>query len=172
MPVHRRVRIQMDGALARRKLPNGAHVLARVHTRELVVGGERRFMALEMIGEAGSDQLIFDRGETLGPLRMMRAHVMPEAIGMRYQGARHDIFIISHRLQSPHAPQESRNRVAERPLRPDRASDRGGRRQHSRPGAAGPAPAPPPPPPGALSVLGSPPAPPKPPRALRPRRPP
>jgi len=60
-----------------------------MHASELLVGGERRFVALQEILDALRDQLIGDRRESRRLLRMMRAHVMPEAIGMRNESGRH-----------------------------------------------------------------------------------
>jgi hypothetical protein len=61
-----------------------------VDAGKLLVGGERRFVALQVRADAGSDQLIVDRTKASGLLRMMSAHVMPEAVGMRYESGRHD----------------------------------------------------------------------------------
>jgi MoxR-like ATPase len=47
-------------------------------------------MAHKVLGDAGGDQLIVDRGEASGLLGMMSAHVMPEAIGMRHESGPHD----------------------------------------------------------------------------------
>src|ERR1044071_2790094 len=60
-----------------------------MHPRELLVGGERRFIARKVRSEAGSDELVFDRGETRGPLGMVRAHVVLQAIGMGDESRAH-----------------------------------------------------------------------------------
>src|SRR5947199_315353 len=70
--VHRRVRVEVDRAAARGGLADRLHIFTRMHALELLVGRERRFMALEVRREAGGDQLVFDGGEPLGPFRMMR----------------------------------------------------------------------------------------------------
>src|SRR5260221_7136188 len=79
----------MDGAVLRGRLANRAHVLDRVHARELLVGGERRVKSRQVLADAGSDQLVLDRGEARRPLGMARAHLVLEAIWMRYECRRH-----------------------------------------------------------------------------------
>jgi len=39
-----------------------------MHARELLVGGERRIVALQVLANAGGDQLVLDRREPLGAL--------------------------------------------------------------------------------------------------------
>src|SRR5439155_6124081 len=88
--IHRGVGIEVHGAGARRELADRAHVFSRMHARELLVGGERCVVALQVLADARSDQLVVDRREARGLLGMMSAHLMPEAIGMRHEGSPHD----------------------------------------------------------------------------------
>ncbi len=88
--IHRGIGIEVHRAFFRRHLADGAHVFQRMHARELLVGGERCLVGFHVRGDTRGDQLIVDRGEARGLLGMLRAHVMPEAIGMRDKSGRHD----------------------------------------------------------------------------------
>ena len=101
--VHRRVRVEMHGARLGRSLADRPHVLDRMHARELLVGGERRLVALQMLNNSRGDQLVFDRGEALRALRMVRAHVVLEAVRVGDECGGHGHEILSHRVQSNHA---------------------------------------------------------------------
>src|SRR5207302_1545403 len=80
--VHRRVGVEVDRALARRDLADRVHVFDGMHARELLVGGERRIVALQVLADAGGDQLVLDRCEPLGPLGVTGAHLMLKTIGV------------------------------------------------------------------------------------------
>src|SRR5712692_8947660 len=117
---------------------NSAHVFERVHARELLVGGERRLVAREMLANARSDQLVLDRGEARRALGMMRAHIVLEAVGVCDKCRGHAISILCHRVQSFHAA-ESRIPPTKRLARADRARDRSRGQDHpgqGEPGAA------------------------------------
>src|SRR5439155_20742693 len=75
-------RVEGARSLARRDLAHRLHVFDRMHARELLVGGERRIVALQVLADAGSDQLILDRCEPLGALGVTGAHLMLETIGV------------------------------------------------------------------------------------------
>ena len=81
----------------RRRVADGAHVVGRMHARELLVGGERRLVARQVLPDAGGDELILDRGEARRALGMVRAHVVLEAIGMRDERRGHAIS--SYRIE-------------------------------------------------------------------------
>ncbi len=88
--VHRGVGVQMDRALAWRDLADRLHVFDGMHARELLVGGERRIVALQVLADAGGDQLILDRREPLGALGVTGAHFMLETIGVCDKCRAHD----------------------------------------------------------------------------------
>jgi len=90
MRIHGGVRIEMHRAILRRRLADRAHVFRRMDAGELLVGGERRVVAFQVLRDAGGDQLIIDGRQPRGTLRMVGAHVVPEAIGMRHEGGPHD----------------------------------------------------------------------------------
>jgi hypothetical protein len=92
--VHRRVRVEVHGAGLRRHFADRPHVLHRMHPRELLVGGERRFEPGQDRIEPRGDELVLDRREPLRPLGMMASHLVLEAIGMRYEGGGHGNFIL------------------------------------------------------------------------------
>jgi hypothetical protein len=87
--IHRRVRIEVHAARLWRSLTDRLHVFDRMNARELLVGGQRGVVAREERPDTRSDQLILDRGQALGPLGMLGAHVVPEAIGVRQESGRH-----------------------------------------------------------------------------------
>jgi hypothetical protein len=87
--IHRGIGVEVDRAALRRRLADGAHVFDRMHARELLVGGERRVKSRQVLAEARGDQLVLDRAEPRGPLGMVRAHLVLEAIGMRDEGSIH-----------------------------------------------------------------------------------
>jgi MoxR-like ATPase len=54
-----------------------------MHARQLLVGGERRVVALEELSNPRGDQLILDGREALGTLGVPRTHLVLEAVGVR-----------------------------------------------------------------------------------------
>jgi len=60
-----------------------------MHALQLLVSGERRLVAREVLGDARSDQLVLDRAKARWLLGMLGAHVVPEAFGMRHESSTH-----------------------------------------------------------------------------------
>ena len=53
-----------------------------MRARELLVERERRIVALQVLLDAGGDQLVLDRGEPRRLLRVAGAHVVLQAVGV------------------------------------------------------------------------------------------
>src|SRR3954466_3771912 len=88
--IHRRIGIEVHRALFRCHVADRAHAFERMRSGKLLVGRERRLVRLHVRGDSRGDQLIVDCGEARGLFGMVRAHVVPEAVGMRDKGGRHD----------------------------------------------------------------------------------
>ena len=80
--VHRRIRIEVHGAPFRGRVADRAHVIGRMHPRELLVGGERRLVAHELRADIRAGDVLFDRAQALRALGMVRAHVVLQAVGV------------------------------------------------------------------------------------------
>ena len=61
---------------------DGFDVCPLVHPRQLLYGGQRRIVLLQVGQQAGSDQLIRDRAEPCRTFRMAGTHVVQQAIRM------------------------------------------------------------------------------------------
>jgi hypothetical protein len=72
-----------------------AHVLDRVHARELCVARERRFVPKEKLLDAGSNELVLNCAEALRALRVAAPHVVLEAIRVCDECGRHGSDIIA-----------------------------------------------------------------------------
>src|SRR5688500_880538 len=85
----------MNRAALRRGVADRAHVLDRMHARELIVARERCFMPDEKLLDARRDELILDCAEALRAFRVAAPHVVLEAIRVRDESGRHGAAIIA-----------------------------------------------------------------------------
>src|SRR5688500_594220 len=85
----------MNRAALRRGVADRAHVLDRMHARELIVARERCFMPDEKLLDARGDELILDCAEALRAFRVAAPHVVLEAIRVRDESGRHGAAIIA-----------------------------------------------------------------------------
>jgi len=90
--VHRGIRVELHHPRSRCGFADCAHVLERMHARELLISRKRRVEALQVLRHARSDQLILDRRQPRRLLRMAAAHVVLQAIRMGDECRRHKVL--------------------------------------------------------------------------------
>ena len=60
-----------------------------MHAQQLFAGGRRRLALHQVADQAGSNELVFDRVQTVRALGMMLPHVVQQAVAMANQGGMH-----------------------------------------------------------------------------------
>ena len=91
--VHRRIGIKVHGAGCRRRLPDGTHIIDRVHACDFHIAGFGGVIPHQVLANPGGDHPVFNRRETRGALRVMGPHVVLHAIGVRDECRSHVVSV-------------------------------------------------------------------------------
>ena len=89
---HRGVGIEVRDPAPRRGFADRFDVFDRMHPGEFARLGHGSIVALEESGKPRGDEVVFDRGEPCRALRMVSAHVVSCAVGMRDKRRRHELY--------------------------------------------------------------------------------
>jgi hypothetical protein len=89
VPVHRRVRVEVNDSGSGRSGGHRIHVVGSMDARELLAGGERGFAFHQAAQYARGNQLILDCLEPLRALWVMAAHIVQLTVVVRDEGCGH-----------------------------------------------------------------------------------